>query len=38
VSLDTYWTVAPLILAAAGGVVTAIVLWLTRDRHPKAGE
>jgi hypothetical protein len=36
VSFDTYWTVAPLALAAVGIVVTGIVLWLTRNRYPKA--
>jgi hypothetical protein len=37
VSLDTYWTVAPLVLAAVATVVTGIVLWMTRT-PPKAGE
>jgi hypothetical protein len=26
-SLDTYWLVAPLILAAVGGIGTALFMW-----------
>lgn len=31
-SLETYWMVAPLILLAVVGAMTAGILWFLRDR------
>ena len=37
-SIDTYWLIAPLVLAVAGCIATALFVWLIGPPPPRAGE